>query len=350
MPVGVMIANSDSSLIVANRVAKNLFGLEGRVDSLNAKDIFSSFTDAARFEKMLDAASSAGLVHFDFDVEEGTPGKLQVEISKRLFNNSYCFFIIIFGNSGTVSIGNENPSVNTDAGLLEYMKSEFIAIASHELRTPLSVIKGYCEAFIYNELGDLTRHQLEKMKIINDRADQMVEIINDLLDVRRLELGRITGDFVNVPVGDLLRNVVDGFQMSAGIKSVRLEECVEEDLPYVRCDRSRINQVLENLISNSIKNTSEGGVVTVCAGLDSELESFVFSVSDSGCGISCESGDRLFEPFFQEESSLIRRGGGLGLGLLIARAIVEEHGGKLWYTSKENVSTTFFFTIPALAV
>ncbi len=229
---------------------------------------------------------------------------------------------------------------------LDKMKSDFIAIASHELRTPLSIIKGYADAFMYGELGELTPFQLEKMKIINARADQMTKIINDLLDMSRLQEGRLVGEKWPTPVDELVVNAVSEYAGRASQSGISLGYEIEEGLPPVSADVWRVHQVLENLIGNAIKFTPEGGEIMVSARRSTEPGMVEFEVRDTGPGIPESEQGKLFTPFFQVEPSTARSAGGLGLGLVISKGIVEAHGGRIWVESEIGEGSSFKFTLP----
>jgi len=233
-----------------------------------------------------------------------------------------------------------------ELSVLDKMKSDFIAIASHELRTPLSIIKGYSDAFMYGELGELSSFQLDKVKIMNARADQMTKIINDLLDVTRLEEGRLVGERWPAPVDGLIVNAVSEYKSRAAKCGQELHYTVEEDLPPVSVDVWRVHQVMENLIGNAIKFTPEGGRIEVLARNASEPGMVEIEVKDTGPGIPASEQRKLFTMFYQIETDSTRSAGGLGLGLVISKGIVEGHGGHIWVESETGLGSSFKFTLP----
>jgi PAS domain S-box-containing protein len=233
-----------------------------------------------------------------------------------------------------------------ELSVLDKMKSDFIAIASHELRTPLSIIKGYADAFQYNELGELTSFQMDKIKIINARADQMAKIINDLLDVTRLEEGRLVGQRWPAPVEGLIINAVSEYKGQANKCGQELYYSIEEEIPPVSVDVWRVHQVLENLIGNAIKFTPEGGTIKVTAKAASEPDMVEIAVEDTGPGIPAREQEKLFSMFYQVETDSTRSAGGLGLGLVISKGIVEGHGGRIWVESAPGEGSRFKFTLP----
>ncbi len=233
-----------------------------------------------------------------------------------------------------------------ELSVLDKMKSDFIAIASHELRTPLSIIKGYADAFQYNELGELTNFQMDKIKIVNARADQMAKIINDLLDVTRLEEGRLVGQRWPAPVEGLIINAVSEYKGRAGKSGQELYYSIEENLPPVSVDVWRVHQVMENLIGNALKFTPEGGIIEVTARAAPDPEMVEISVRDNGPGIPEREQKKLFTMFYQVETDSTRSAGGLGLGLVISKGIVEGHGGRIWVESDAGEGSSFKFTLP----
>jgi PAS domain S-box-containing protein len=233
-----------------------------------------------------------------------------------------------------------------ELSVLDKMKSDFIAIASHELRTPLSIIKGYSDAFQYGELGDLSSFQMDKIKIMNSRADQMTKIINDLLDVTRLEEGRMVGQKWPAPVEGLIVNAVSEYKGRAANGGQELCYSIEENLPPVSVDVWRVHQVMENLIGNALKFTPEGGSIEVAARSSSDPGMVEIEVRDTGPGIPEHEQKRLFTMFYQIETDSTRSTGGLGLGLVISKGIVEGHGGRIWVESETKKGSSFKFTLP----
>lgn len=233
-----------------------------------------------------------------------------------------------------------------ELSVLDKMKSDFIAIASHELRTPLSIIKGYADAFQYGELGDLTSFQLDKVKIMNARADQMTKIINDLLDLTRLDEGRLVGERWPAPMDGLIINAVSEYKGRAAQCDQELVFTIEENLPPVSVDVWRVHQVMENLIGNAIKFTPGGGVIEVAARTADEPDMVEIEVRDTGPGIPVKEQKKLFTMFYQIETDSTRSAGGLGLGLVISKGIVEGHGGQIWVESETGQGSSFKFTLP----
>src|SRR5262245_8780271 len=235
--------------------------------------------------------------------------------------------------------------VNEELRRLDQLKSEFLAMVSHELRTPLTAIIGYSRLLTRQVHGPLSARQLEHQEAIFRSAQRLSDLINDLLDVSRLEAGRIELN----PRPTSVRHVVDQVSavvaVAAQAKQIRIENAVPADLPLVNADSSRLQQVLVNLVGNSVKFSSAGGLVRVYGGL--QADQVWVSVEDRGVGIPKDELARIWDPFYQVEAPLQRRHGGSGLGLAIVRRLVELHGGVVRAESDgENRGSRFTFTLP----
>ena len=222
-------------------------------------------------------------------------------------------------------------------------KSEFLANMSHELRTPLNAVLGYAELIqdgIYGEVPAKIQDVLER---IQSNGRHLLGLINDVLDLSKIEAGQLTLQPVDYSMREVVLGVVGATEALASEKKLALELDVSADLPKGRGDERRITQVLMNLVGNAIKFT-EAGRVAIRARV--ENGHFLVAVSDTGLGIAPEDRERIFEEFQQVDTSSTRRKGGTGLGLAIARRIVELHGGRIWVESTPGQGSTFQFTLP----
>jgi len=218
-------------------------------------------------------------------------------------------------------------------------RDELIAAVSHDLKNPLATMVMTAELLARSEAPDEKRRRW--VESLRRSADAMKHLIEDLLDIARIEAGRLTIEEQRCAVGALLAEALDLMQPLAQQKRLRIERRVPGREVYVRCDRPRIIRVLSNLIGNSIKFTSEGGAITIRAELaDREVR---FSVTDTGSGIAADEVPHIFERFWQARKTARL---GAGLGLAIAKGIVEAHGGQIWAQSEAGKGSTFFFTLP----
>lgn len=224
------------------------------------------------------------------------------------------------------------------------MKNEFVSMVSHELRTPLTSIKGYVDLIVDGEAGEINDVQLEFLQIVQENSDRLVSLINDLLDISRIESGRVHLKIEPLELADVVQGVLDTFRTYADQSDVTLKTSVGGSMPRVAADRDRVGQVLMNLVSNAIKYSPGGGAVTIS--VEPQGDFVNVGVTDSGIGISEEDQRQLFTKFFRVDSSLTREIGGTGLGLSICKSVVELHGGTIWATSSEGEGSTFAFSLP----
>ena len=238
--------------------------------------------------------------------------------------------------------------VNEELRRLDELKSEFLAMVSHELRTPLTAIIGYSRLLMRQVHGPLTPRQLEQQEAIYRSAQRLTDLINDLLDVSRLEAGRMELSARPTKVRPIVDQVIAVVGVAAQNKQIRILNEVPGDLPVVSADPTRLQQVFVNLIGNGVKFTPASGVVRVTGG--ARGDQVWISIEDTGLGIAPEELARIWDPFYQVESPLHRRHGGSGLGLAIVRRLVELHGGVVRAESDgQNRGSRFTFTLPIAA-
>ncbi len=230
---------------------------------------------------------------------------------------------------------------NSELVQLDRMKSDFIAIASHELRTPLGLILGH--ATFLKEL--IPADHQEQMEVIIRSAMRLKSIIEDMSAIAHKEQGQARVRRKRFSMSDLVQNMVQRFQALAKEKQIELDYDVPPDDPLtVEADHDKIDIALTNLVRNAITFTDAGGQVGIKAeGSEGYVKVFVV---DTGIGIPDDEVDRVFERFYQVESHLTRRHGGMGLGLSIAKAMIEMHNGQIWCESKEGVGSLFCFMLP----
>ena len=231
----------------------------------------------------------------------------------------------------------------TERKLVEKRMSEFYSVISHELRTPLTSIKGALALIAEGIVEQGTDEATELINIAQKSSSRLIRLINDILDIRKIEAGRFELNLIEKSAKALVENAVSAMTGFAEEKKVHLLASIDEDF-QVRVDDDRITQVLSNLISNAVKYAPLGSTVTVKAKKSGKTGQF--SILDNGPGISSEDQGKLFAKFKQIDSSDTRAKEGSGLGLAISKAIVEQHGGKIGLVSSPGVETEFWFTVP----
>ncbi len=227
---------------------------------------------------------------------------------------------------------------------LNQIKSAFVSIVSHELRTPMTSIKGYVENMLDGLTGNLTEKQSYYLSRVKFNTERLTRMINDLLDLSRMEAGRVEFNADSLALQELVADVVEAVQPLADEKGITIHHAVTAELPPLVGDRDKLYQVLTNLIQNGIKFTPKGGEVRVrCEALDSGFVQVC--VADTGCGIPPNEIDKVFDKFYRGES-VPPEARGAGLGLAITKGLVELHGGRIWATSQLGQGTEFYFTVP----
>ncbi len=230
---------------------------------------------------------------------------------------------------------------------VDKLKSQFLANMSHELRTPLNSIIGFSRVILKGIDGPITDTQEQDLNAIYNAGQHLLGLINDMLDVSRIEAGKMELTFSEVDVKEIIRGVLATAVGLVKDKPIEIRSDVPEDLPLIWADNIRVRQILLNLLSNAAKFTSEGEIgLNVKVEGGEEPEKLLISVSDTGQGIAEEDQEKLFEPFSQVDASPTRKTGGTGLGLSICRYLVELHGGEIWVDSTPGEGSVFSFTLP----
>jgi PAS domain S-box-containing protein len=241
------------------------------------------------------------------------------------------------------------------------LKTEFIGTVSHELRTPMTSIKGFTQLLSMGSLGPVNDTQKEFLQIIQTNAERMISIINDLLDITKIETGSVELDMRPLHMAEALSTVVMELQPSIKAREHALTISIPPGLPLVRADAKRLNQILANMLSNAVKYTPRGGSIALEAreididgvpehlreGLKPKSRYALVEIRDTGVGIAPEELDRIFDRFYRTENPLKVEAGGTGLGLSLVRPLVELFGGRVWVRSTLNEGSTFSFIVPA---
>lgn len=227
---------------------------------------------------------------------------------------------------------------------LDNVKMEFFTLISHELRTPLTTIKGFTELLHDEVLGELNEQQRDKLDRINASVDKLTDIVSKLSDISSIESRRFPINRIPVSINELINEVVRSITFLAESKNIQIKADVPMNIPIIRVDRHKIEQVILNIINNAIKYTPPGGNIYI--NVRDREEDVLVSIRDTGIGIPRKDLEKIFTGFYHAEYKLSYEYKGTGLGLAISKGIIESHGGQIWVESEVGKGSTFYFTLP----
>ncbi|NPV85961.1 MAG: GAF domain-containing protein [Anaerolineae bacterium] len=283
--------------------------------------------------------------------EQKTIGLLVLESASVVNREDMLGFLQRLSDQASIAIANAQLYAAVQAANMA--KSEFVSFVSHELKNPMTSIKGYTELLAAGAVGPVTESQANFLATIKANVERMATLVSDLADVSRIEANRLRLDFKALKPREVLDEVIRSMRRQIDEKSQELVIDYPDDLPDVWADRTRLTQVMTNLVSNAHKYTPTGGKLFLSAEAsdnrwDENGASKVvhFWVTDTGYGISPEDQKKIFQKFFRSEDPKAREAPGTGLGLNITKSLVEMQGGRIWFESEYRVGTTFHFTVP----
>ena len=338
-----VIANLTDGLIVVDD--------GGKISMINPKglEIFGIATNdvvGVPFKKALSNTSLKPLASL-FDKNENEFLKKELKLNENMIIDVSC--VNIMKGSGE----KRKPEFLiimhdiTREKIIEKLKTEFVSISAHQLRTPLSAIKWTLQMLLEGDLGAITDEQKEFIEKINISNERMILLINDLLNVARIEEGRYVYQAVPFDIVKIIDSVVKLYKDVSQRRGIKLEFIKpKEGLSKIKIDVEKMSLAITNLIDNAVKYTPEGGFVRVS--VKENKEEIEFSVQDSGIGIPVDQKERVFGKFFRATNALKRETEGSGLGNFIVKNIIEAHNGKIWFESEEGKGSTFYFTMPTI--
>ncbi len=345
---GVLVTDSRGDIILFNEAAGRILNLKS-VQALH-RSIHQAHTYA---DHSPPAARSLALVsQWMTEAQERIPAAEKLEMFEQQIETAG---LVINVRIAPAMMGDEFVGAValfrdiTREVEVERLKSEFISTVSHELRTPMTSIKGYTDLLFLETVGDINQAQRNFLQIIKSNADRLTLLVNDILDISRIEMGRIRLDLKPLPIKTVIEEVVTSLSEQVQEKNLSITLEVPEDLPPVKGDHDRVTQILVNLISNAYQYTPRGGRITISAQQQRAFAvggALQVNVADTGIGISPEDQEKIFDPFYRAEHPLVQESGGTGLGLNIVKSFVEMQGGEIWVESELDQGSTFSFTLP----
>ena len=321
---GVIAFNVLKQVIHINKSAMRLLGLNS---------VEYTFEDIAKKIK----------INLDFDKIMYLPNYKTIEFKVTIAGNSLNIVFVPFFSEKLTPMGVIMMVRNiTENVKLDNLRKEFVSNVSHELKTPLTSIKGYSETIMN---GDLTYEEIRRFsKVINQEANRMDRLVTDLLQLSRFDYNKVSWKKMMFSLDELVKNVCNKMKIQADQKRHKLECIISSKPPHVYADRDAIERVIINIISNSIKYTPDGGIITVYVGVANS--NAYFKVLDNGIGIPAKDLDRIFERFYRVDKARSRKAGGTGLGLSIVKEMVEGNNGTIDIRSKVNEGTEVIVTLP----
>ncbi len=327
LPDAIAVVSPEGQVEVATEAARSAFGLRANVH-----------IRALPFPWMVDLIETT-LSNYPSKASKGTPGVVQhfVNGEERFYRpNGVPILDHDRQPTGIILILNDvTKELQQDE-----LKRGVISTVSHQLKTPLTSVRMAIYLLLEEKVGSLTSKQLDLLIAARDDADRLHTILEELLDMSRIESGKVQMDFRSLSPHSMVLEAVEPFRSAALDRGVTLAIELPDDLPDVCVDSNRINHVFANLLSNALRYTPPGGKITITG--KAEEDSILFEVSDSGIGIPDQYLPHIFEQFFRVPD---QKETGAGLGLAIAKEIVEAHGGEIRVESREGVGTTFSFTV-----
>jgi len=231
--------------------------------------------------------------------------------------------------------------------LVERVKTEFVSLAAHQLRTPLAAIKWTLKMLLDGDLGEITPEQQEFIEKTYKSNERMISLINDLLDVTRIEEGRYLYKPALSNFDNVVHFVLNSHKDNVDRKNIKLEfKKIKTKIPRIIIDVEKMRVAVDNLLDNAVKYTPPGGKITVELDYLKKTKEIEFKIQDTGVGIPSDQKGRVFTKFFRGANVMRMDTEGSGLGIFISKNIIEAHGGKIWFESEENKGTTFHFTLP----
>lgn len=334
---GVMVADADGRVILFNAAAERILQLP-REEALGqtTRERLGLYGDQAR-DWMETVARWAE------DPQSYEPGDYlaaQLNIEDRIVSVHLAPVLMRNEFLGTVSVFRDvTAEVEADRA-----KTDFVSMVSHELRTPMTSIKGYADLILMEAAGELTDDQRKFMITIKNNVDRLVTLVNELLDISRIESGRLELEPEPTQVKEVVDSVLTSMKARAESEGLTLKKDVSVELPIVNADPDRLEQILTNLVGNAVQYTPPGGKITVSA--HAKRDEVSIAVRDTGIGISPEAQDKIFDRFFRADDPRVQNTSGTGLGLSIVHSLVKLHGGQIKVESEVEEGTTFTVTLP----
>jgi len=334
----IQSVDADGHFVYVNKAWKEALGYsQNEVDQMTIFDVIhpSSLPHCQQtFESVL-SGEEANNVQATFLTKNGKEIEVEGSVNCRFENGKPVATRGIFRNISTQKQTEDE---------LNKLRRDFASMIVHDLRSPMNSIKGFTDLMAAERLGSISEKQVTALKIMQESVNKQLALINDYLDLSKLESGQIEIDFQRLDISQPVAAAMRLVEVQAGLKNIAVSSKIEPNLPYALGAEAKLEQVLVNLLTNAVKFTGEGGSISVSAAKDGDV--IRVSVSDTGIGIAADEMPHLFEKYRQVITGKAAEQKGTWLGLVISKLIVEAHGGKIWAESVEGEGSTFSFTLP----
>lgn len=338
LPEPLFVLDRNGIITSANRAASFMVGYSER--ELVGRSLRDMLVNVSFLQEIRDLAQA-----IEKGITAGKPVRFdEISIKNRVFE---IFLTPVQDRDGVVFGAAVLLHDVTHIKEVDRLKTEFVSVASHQLRTPLTAINWYLEILLAGDAGKLTREQREYMGEVYEASKRMVRLINDLLNVSRLDSGRLKIDPKLTRLEDLILDSIGETKPAAQEKKCNIIfQKPKQKFPQIPVDQGLLRQVLQNLLTNAVRYSPSGGCrVEVELGRDKH-DDILITVRDEGIGVPESARGHMFEKFFRADNAVQTISEGTGLGLYIAKLVIETAGGKIWFESKEGQGTTFYLTIP----
>ncbi len=351
-----MIEENKLHIVAQQGYEEHLAGFQNQLMPLNLPALKTAVESGQPQRVLLDAKGTDGILpgtHTQIVIpirrEAAVIGLVLIEST----NDTQQDIAFLNRLSDHAAIAISNAQLYDEVQRANLAKSEFVSFVAHELKNPMTSIKGYSELLAAGAVGQINEMQANFLSTIHSNVERMSTLVSDLNDNSKIEAGRLRLDYIAVEVSELVDEVIRSTKRQTEDKKQIINVAMPSNLPKVWGDRTRLGQVLTNLVSNANKYTPEGGVLLIGAevsenrwDLEGPKQVIHLWVKDNGIGINPEDQQKIFQKFFRSEDQKAREAPGTGLGLNITKSLVEMQGGRIWFESEFRQGTTFHFTVP----